>query len=158
MKTLLIAFFCLLTVFNNTHAQEVDSPFEPDRGPCAQGQIYGCGAFYIQHFPPITQTICGCFTKPDEPVSRGNTSIKSCKKECPLHDGMPTESGCQCLRGPVKIPGLRAPITLQDQELKALYKLRLKDSALYQLYIDTQLSGDTSQPPLPVEKFSELMK
>ena len=126
---------------------------------CAEGQFYGCGSFNNGGFNSIEnsferRTICCCFETPDEPVEP-EVGIRSCRNECPINDGIRTKSGCECLREPVVIPG-RATPAISSSELKALYKLKSKNADLYQIYIDTQLSGNNSQPPMPVEKFIDL--
>jgi len=120
---------------------------------CAEDQLYGCGAFTVQDFPRVQRTICGCFTVPEEPVERG-VGLRSCRSECPINDGIRSTVGCQCLRGPITIPGLRQPVKLPTKELGDLFKLKLNNPELYELYIDTQINPTNGKPVMSVEKFT----
>lgn len=151
MKNVLRAVFILLLIPFSAYAQLNG---DLTQNQCAEGQIYGCGSFTTQVLPTIQRTICGCFDAPDEPVGRP-TGLRSCARECPLHSGVRTDAGCECLKGSMVIPE-RAPPALPAKELTALYKLKQKNPELYQVYIDTQLTGNELRPPMPVEKFIDL--
>ena len=119
---------------------------------CEVGQISGCGSFNYEGVPT---TICGCFGRIQTPNDNAIT-LNSCSSEC-AYDGLRTDEGCQCLRGPVDIPDLLQS-SLPNSELSALFNLKLKDPSLYQVYIDTQLGGDHIQVPMPVKEFTEALK
>lgn len=119
---------------------------------CSSDELYGCGLFYTQHFPPIQQNICGCF---EIQISDDDRGVKSCKKQCPFYDGVRTESGCKCLRGPVELPGFKQP-ALSSKELTMLRELKKEKPELYEIYIDTQLGGNNPRAPLSIENFIDL--
>lgn len=119
---------------------------------CPSGELYGCGSIYTQHFPPIQQNICGCFKIRINDEDRG---LKSCDKQCPFYDGVRTEAGCKCLRGPIELPGFVQP-ALSSKELMLLRVLKKEKPELYEIYIDTQLGENNSRAPMSVEKFIDL--
>ena len=148
MKIRLSLLVLLFLISFNANAQD---------SICGEGESYGCGSFNLfKAYPSQPITLCGCFKIPDDPIER-DVSIKSCRSDCPIYDGLRTRSGCQCLRGPIEIPDDLESPTMRMSELKALYKLKLKNPNLYELYLDTQLN-QTTQPALPVDKFFELSK
>ncbi len=147
MKFTFAIFMILIINSISANAQEAQ---------CPEGQLYGCGAFYTQLFPPITRTICGCFNEPEQPIDRGSRSLKSCSNEC-LFDGFRTDSGCSCLPGPIVIPTRETP-EFEFSEFKELQKLKQKSPELYDIYIDTQINGNRSKPPLTIDEFRALFK